>query len=71
MTDKPKLKFPPDWKHRTDLYGKTISIIGVQPPLPEIHYGEVGVKPVLPSLNEDHPANEDPEDTEDLPPARS
>ena len=35
--------------------------------MPEIHYGEVGVKPILPPLNEDHPANEDPEDTEGEP----
>jgi hypothetical protein len=24
----PKLIFPPEWKHRTDLYGKTVVIIG-------------------------------------------
>ena len=59
-----KLKIPPGWRHDTSQYGKTISIIGVQPPLPEIHYGEVGNKPVLPSLNRAHEANEDPEDTE-------
>ena len=35
--------------------------------MPEIHYGEVGNKPVLPSLDEAHPANEDQEDTEDAP----
>jgi len=68
---KKPLIFPPHWKNVTaEHLGKTIAIIGVQPSLPEIHYGEVGTKPVLPSLDEAHPANEDPEDTEDLP-ARS